>query len=119
MGELVPITMFIMIAVIFCAFFYFRHRTRLEVQSTVRTALEHGQQLTPEVLEGLSDALNSRNGDLRKGLVSIAMGIAVCVFALMIDEPDATAPLMGLSSFPFLIGIAYLVLWRLNPRRAP
>ena len=113
MGEMIPISLFFVLGVIFSLFFYFRHKTRQEIQSTVRTAIERGQELTPEVLERLSDALNSKFGDLRRGVISITIGIAVFIFALIMGETaeDAEGPLMAISIFPFLVGIAYVGLW--------
>ena len=105
----IPIVSVIVIGVIFALFFYYRHKTRTEIQTTVRAAIERGQELTPEVLERLSDSLNTKFGDLRRGVISIAIGVAV--YAFFLGEDDAMGPLMGISAFPFLIGIAYIGLW--------
>lgn len=109
--ELIPIVLFLTIGGVIALNFYFRYRTRQAVQQTVRAAIEQGQQLTPEVLEGLTDSLNSRNGDLRRGIISLTIGIAVFAFGMLLGEEDATAPLTAIAAFPFLIGIAYLGLW--------
>lgn len=109
--ELVPIALFLTIGGVVALNFYFRYRTRQSVQQTVRTAIEQGQQLTPEVLEGLTDSLNSRNADLRRGVISLTLGIAIFVFGIVLGEEDATAPLAAISAFPMLVGIAYLGLW--------
>ncbi len=111
MEMLIPIVLFIVIGIVMVLFFYFRHRTRGEIQLTVRAAMEHGQQLTPEVLESLTDSLNSRNGDLRRGVISIAIGGAFFAFATLLGQEDAIGPLMAISAFPFLVGVAYLGLW--------
>ena len=107
----IPIVSVIVIGVIFALFFYYRHKTRTEIQTTVRAAIERGQELTPEVLERLSDSLNTKFGDLRRGVVSIAIGMAVYAFAFFLNQDEAMGPLMGISAFPFLIGIAYIGLW--------
>ena len=118
MGEMIPIVMFLVFGLVIIGYFYFRHRTRQEIQTTVRSAMEHGQQLTPEVLEGLSDSLNSRHGDLRRGVISIALGIAFFLFAAFLDNEDLSGPLRAISAFPFLIGIAYMALWFFIKRKA-
>ncbi len=51
--ELIPIAMFIMIALIFFIVLYFRQRSRADMQQTIRLALERGTELTP-VLRNLS-----------------------------------------------------------------
>ena len=109
--TLVPIALFLTIGVVVALNFYFRFRTRQSIQSTVRTAIEQGQNLTPEVLEGLTDSLNSRNSDLRRGTISLAIGAALLIFAQVLGEEDAVGPLMGVAVFPMLIGVAYLGLW--------
>jgi hypothetical protein len=109
--NLIPIVLFITIGGVIALNFYFRNRTRQAVQQTVRAAIEKGQQLTPEVLEGLTDSLNSRNGDLRRGVISLTIGIAIFAFGMLLGEEDATAPLTAIAAFPVLIGIAYLGLW--------
>ena len=115
--TLVPIALFLTIGLVLAFNFYFRYRTRQTVQATVRTAIEQGQQLTPEVLEGLTDSLNSRNADLRRGIISVAIGLGLLVFAQAIGEPDVVGPLMGISAFPLLIGAAYLGLWYFLKRK--
>lgn len=108
---LVPIVLFLTIGAVVSLNFYFRFRTRQAIQATVRTAIEQGQQLTPEVLEGLSDSLNSKNGDLRRGVISLFLGLGVLAFSVLLGEEDAMGPLMAISAFPILIGNAYLGLW--------
>ena len=119
MGEMIPISLFIVMGMIFSLFFYFRHKTRQEIQTTIRTAIESGQELTPEVLERLSESLNSKFGDLRRGVISIAIGIAFFFFAMIIGstEENARSPLMAISIFPFLVGIAYVGLWQFTKKK--
>ena len=109
--DVVPVVLFLTIGGVVSLIYYFRYRTRQAIQLTVRTALEQGQTLTPEVLEGLTDSLNSRNADLRRGVISVTVGIALFAFGNLIGEDDARAPLMAISAFPFLVGFAYLGLW--------
>ena len=113
----IPIISVIVIGVIFGLFFLYRHKTRQEIQTTVRAAIERGQELTPEVLERLSDSLNTKFGDLRRGVVSIAIGIAFFAFALLLGQEEAEGPLMAVSAFPFLVGIAYIGLWYFTRRK--
>jgi hypothetical protein len=109
--SLVPVVLFVTIGLVVSLHFYFRFRTRQAIQATVRTAIEQGQQLTPEVLEGLSDSLNSKNGDLRRGVISLFLGLGVLVFSLLLGEEEAEGPLTAISAFPILLGTAYLGLW--------
>ncbi|NIP95990.1 MAG: hypothetical protein GWO24_22150 [Akkermansiaceae bacterium] len=115
---LVPISLFLVIGAVISLSLYFRYRTRQEIQSTVRAAIERGQELTPEVLDGLSDALNSRHGDLRRGVISVAIGIALFLFAGAVGEADAEGPLRAISAFPLMLGAGYLGLWFFLRRKA-
>ena len=109
--ELVPISMFLAITIIFGLLLWFRFRARQELQLTIRSAIERGQDLSPEVLASISDSLSSKFGDLRRGILAIAVGIGFFVFANLIGEEDAVGPLLGISAFPFAIGIGYVGLW--------
>lgn len=111
----IPIVMFIAIAVVMCVYYYLRFRTRQSVQQTVRTAIEQGQQLTPEILERLGQAPQApkpKRSDLRQGVILISVGLGLAAFGLLVGEEDAMRPLMAIGSVPFLIGVAYLGLWK-------
>lgn len=117
--EMVPIVMFIAIAVAVIGGFYFRFRTRAAVQSTIRTALEQGQQMSPELLAELAGDQNPpRERDLKRGVILIALAIAGLLFGRMLDDPDATIVLYGASMFPLLVGAAFVLLWFLIGRKA-
>jgi len=100
--------MFISLAVVAGLVLYFKYKTKHEVQETVRSALDKGQELSPELLDKLGDALPSPKSDLRRGIMSITIGLAIGAFAYLLGEEDAQGPLLAISAFPVLIGVAYL-----------
>jgi Na+/proline symporter len=116
----IPIVGVVSIAVVILVFLFLRYRTRLDYQQTVRHVVEKGQQLTPEFLERLGEQAISKernpNRDLRFGAIAIAIGIAIGSFGLILGEPDAVRPLMGVGNLPFLVGVAMIVLWKFAPR---
>jgi hypothetical protein len=116
----IPIAIFICVSIVILVFLFLRYRTRYDYQQTVRLAVEKGQQLTPEFLERLADRANKQernpNRDLRFGAIAIAIGLAIGSFGLILGEPDAVRPLMGVGNLPFLVGVAMLVLWKFAPR---
>jgi len=116
----IPITILISAAIVFIVFLFLRYRTRYDYQRTVRLAVEKGQQLTPEFLERLNDRAikQERNPDrdLRLGAISVAIGLAIGSFGLILGEPDAVRPLMGVGTLPLLVGLALLALWKFAPR---
>lgn len=116
----IPITIFICASIVMLVFLFLRYRTRYDYQQTVRLAVEKGQQLTPEFLERLAERAIKQerdpNRDLRFGAIAIAIGVAIASFGLILGEPDAVRPLMGVGNLPFLVGVAMLALWKFAPR---
>lgn len=113
---IVPSVMFISVAVVVGIFFMYRHRTRTELQRTVRAALEKGQELTPEIIDRLGQPRQSHHADLRRALIWLAVGLGFVAFGLVLDEEDAVRPLIAVGSFPLLIGIAYLIMSRFSEK---
>ena len=116
--DLVPIVLFLAIALTYCVKYYFAHRTRQDVQSTVRVALERGDPLTPDLLDRLVQAPPPKRTDLRRGVIGIGLGIGLGVFGLVVGEPDAVRPMLAVGMVPLLLGLAYLILWRLGGDKA-
>lgn len=112
MSEMmVPIVLFITIGAVIALAFYLKYRGRQDVQATVRAAIERGESLSPELIETLAMSLSSPYADLRKGVISMALGAAGIAFAVLLGKENATGPLMAISAFPILVGVAYLGLW--------
>ena len=119
MGEEVFIvfTVFASIALIFGLWVYFRYRMRTETQRTLRLALEKGTELSPEFIKQLGEAEPSKDKDLRRGLIWLALGIALAILGFAINEPDAMGPMLGSSAFPALVGVAYLIMYWYGKRK--
>ena len=117
MDEFIPIVLFLTIGGTFALAFYFKYKTRHDVQHTVRTAIERGDPLSPEIIETLAASLTSPYADLRRGVISLALGAGIYLFAILIGEPDVVGPLTGIAMFPILVGLAYLGLWFFVGRR--
>ena len=115
-GEWVPISFFLSIAVIAVFFLVLRFRGKRETQQTVRLAIEKGHELSPQLLASLEDRKRSPQSDFRRGIVGVAIGVAFAVFGVVLGEEDAVRPLLAISAFPFLIGLAYLGLSRIGGR---
>jgi len=115
--EMIPIVMFVAMAFVFIVFFYLKFRTRLETQQTIRIALEKGTELSPEFMKQIGEPEPPKDRDLRRGMIWIAIGLGFVLLALGIREDDATGPMLGTASFPTLIGIAYLIMWRYGARK--
>lgn len=114
----IPIVLFICIALVLVAAAWYRHRTQAGLQETIRTALDKGFELTPEMIESLGQPKPRPHSDLRRALVSLAIGVAFAAFGFILDEDDAVRPLVAISMFPLAVGFAYLIMWRFQERRS-
>ena len=116
--ELIPITMFAGLTVIISLFFWFRYKARGELQATIRTAIDKGQELTPEIIDRLGSPQASKDKDLRNGLIwlAIAAGLALCGWAVPDPSGHALRGCLAGAAFPFMIGVAYMIMWRYTER---
>jgi len=114
--SFIPITMFISLFGIVAVVMFFRFRSRQELQLTVRSAIESGQPMSAELLAELSAALQPQQNDIRRGVVLIAIGAATVVLANLIPDTQVRSVFMGLSAFPFFVGIAYVIMSRLGAK---
>lgn len=114
--QIVPIVLLLAIALVGVFFLHYRHRTRAQVQETIRSALSQGAQLTPELVQVLGEPAAPKNSDLRRGVILLFFGFALffCgVIAAMFGTDDGGAAFfMVISTFPLLVGAAYLLLWK-------
>lgn len=88
---------------------YFNKKSKMRV---MEKAIEKGLPL-----DGLS--LEDKRGPrvpYRSGMVLLAVGIGICIFALLIGqtESDALYPLLGVASIPTLIGIVLIINDKIN-----
>ena len=118
-GLWVPIVMFASLTVIISLFFWFRFRARKEMQQTIRTAIDKGQELSPELVESLGTSQKrSKHQDLRNGMIWLAVGAGTALFGVAMGqiEQEVMAIMAGVSAMPFMIGIAYVTMWRVTER---
>ena len=118
-AVLIPFGFFAMIAAIVIVPRYFRSQERQKMAELMRAAIEHGQQVSPEVMDQLSTSAGKAvmppapARDLRTGLIwlGVAVGLACMGWALSFEEPDALFPFIGFAAFPAFIGAAFIVMW--------
>ncbi len=109
-GEWIGFAAVVGPAILLGLFFWFRYRARRETQDTIRIALDKGHELSPELIDRLGHPKKPKDRDFRLGIIWIAVAIGIAMFSFAIPEEDATQPLLGIAAFPFVIGIAYLIL---------
>lgn len=116
--ELIPIVMFIGMTIVLCVLFWFRYRSRNDMQQTFRAALDKGQELTPEVIDRLGHPKPAKDRDLRLAIIwlAIAAGLTLCGFAIPEDSGDALRGVLAGAAFPFSIGLGYLIMHKFTDR---
>ncbi|HYC74562.1 MAG TPA: DUF6249 domain-containing protein [Brevundimonas sp.] len=107
---------------------YLKSRERREIQTTVRHAIDKGQELPPELIDAMTrdvaSKLPSRTRDLRRGVIWLAVGIGVAAFSYLTslswndhEMNEAMAATLGLAAIPATVGIAFIVLSFFNPNK--
>ena len=88
--------------------------TACTIGQTIRLALDKGLDLSPELIDHLGHPKEPKNKDLRLALIwlSLAVGLALCGFAVPDPSGYALRGCLSGAAFPFAIGIAYLLIWR-------
>ena len=112
--ELIGIVFFAGLTIVFGLFFWFRYRMRSDMQQTIRTAIDKGQELTPELIDRIGNPRTPKDKDLRLALIwlALAIGLALCGFAVPDPSGHALQGCLAGAAFPFAIGVAYLIMWR-------
>ena len=112
----IPIFIFASIVAIIWLFSHYNYKKRLTAHETLRLAVEKGQEVSPELVERMSYLNDPVKSDLRRGVLLIAFGIAFMILGAIMphDEPEAMRGILGVSSFPVVLGLAYLGLWKFS-----
>jgi hypothetical protein len=125
LGELIGFTAVVLIfgsiPAMVIAYFFFKSRTRMKMQDTIRAAIEKGQPLPPDMIDAMTRDVRpvpSAARDLRVGLIwmGVAAGFVGMAYALGYsdDGADAFWPLIGLACIPGFIGVAFVVMSAFN-----
>ena len=108
--------MFMGLTVIISLFFWFRYRQRGEMQQTIRAAIEKGQELSPEIIDRLGHTKRPKDKDLRLAVIWLAICVAIFLFGAAVSTAETEENIFtifsGISAFPLMIGLAYLIMWR-------
>jgi hypothetical protein len=92
---------------------YFSFSRSRALHKTVRMMVEKGQPV-PEALLNPPPVVRQRS-DLRRGVVLMMIGIGVIVFLGAVNDWEGGSWSLGM--IPFLIGLGYLLVWKLDVRR--
>lgn len=116
---IIPVVMFAGLTIVTCFFFWFRYRSRADAQQTIRLALDKGLELSPELVDSLGQPRNSQDRDLRLAIIwlALAAGLVLIGFAVPGGGAETIRGLLAGAALPFVIGVAYLIMWRFTDRQ--
>lgn len=110
---LVPITFLIVVYLIVQSLFSHRDRRRGEVHQTLRTALQAGERVAPDVLARLAVSADPRRADLRKSIVLTVVAILIAGLSVLMPfpQPAARSVVLGLALVPGVLAATYFGFW--------
>ena len=80
-------------------------------QRTIRMMVEKGQPIPAELLAPAVRSVRRRS-DVRRGVIWTMVGLGVMIFFGAVNDWEGGAWALGL--IPFLIGLGYLLVWKLE-----
>lgn len=114
--SIIVFIVFISIASIVMAAFYFNYKKRRVVYDAIKTAIEKTGSVDPALVESIMSENIGPNADLRKGIILIAVAAAFGMLGYLIPEENALGPMLGVAAFPGFVGLAYVVFHFFAPR---
>lgn len=79
-----------------------------ELHRTIRALVERGQPLPPELFQ----EREGKKSPLHNGVLLVAIGLGLIIMFLNGDDPQQ----WGIGAIPLLVGLGYLLVWRLENR---
>ncbi len=95
------------------AIMFFSYLKSRSLHRTVRTMVEKGQEV-PAALFATPPVIRARS-DMRRGVVLLMVGFGLMIFFGAVNDWEGGAWSLGV--IPFLIGLGYLLVWKLEGRR--
>jgi hypothetical protein len=95
------------------AIMFFSYLKSRSLHRTVRTMVEKGQEV-PAALFAPPPVIRARS-DLRRGVVLLMVGLGLMIFFGAVNDWEGGAWSLGV--IPFVIGLGYLLVWKLEGRR--
>jgi len=113
---LIPLVVFGSISFIAFIAFHFSYKKRMVVYEAIRVAIEKTGSADPQLIDAIVRENVGRNADLRRGIILIAIALGFVCMGYAIPDGDALGPLLGVASFPGLVGLAFIAFHFFAPR---
>ena len=121
-GAVIPIIAIIFMTVfgapvlIVAVIMYFGFSRNRMMHRTVRMMVEKGQPVPAALLAPPPPAVRQRS-DMRRGVILVMVGIGVMLFFAAVNDWEGGSWAFGL--IPFLIGVGYMLVWKLEGGQKP
>ena len=112
--AIVFLTLFGAPVLIVAVIMYFGFSKNRMMHRTIRMMVEKGQPVPPALLAPPPPALRQRS-DMRRGVVLVMVGLGLMLFLGAVNDWEGGAWAVGI--IPFLIGVGYLLVWKLEGRK--
>lgn len=112
--AIVFLTLFGAPVLIVAVIMYFGFSKNRMMHRTIRMMVEKGQPVPPALLAPPPPALRQRS-DVRRGVVLVMVGLGLMLFLGAVNDWEGGAWAVGI--IPFLIGVGYLLVWKLEGRK--
>ena len=124
-GNDIPEMVIPIVAVVFLSIFgapvlivavimYFGFSKNRMMHRTVRMMVEKGQEVPAALLAPPPPAVRQRS-DMRRGVVLVMVGLGLMLFFAAVNDWEGGAWALGI--IPFLIGLGYLLVWKLEGKK--
>lgn len=110
-GTIAVIGVFGSIPLIVWITYYFRTKAHTRTSKVLEKMVERGDVITPETVRALGVKGRSPHADLKTGMILIAIALAFVIFGQVVPDDEAPIVMMGIASFPFLVGLALIGFW--------
>jgi hypothetical protein len=112
--AIVFLTLFGAPVLIVAVIMYFGFSKNRMMHRTIRLMVEKGQPVPPALLAPPAPAVRQRP-DMRRGVVLVMVGLGLMFFLGAVNDWEGGAWAVGI--IPFLIGVGYLLVWKLEGRK--
>ena len=117
--ALLPNLFVVGVVVVLLASWLFRHLKNKQNASVIMKLLDSQSNIDIGQIRSLLQPPDHALVDLRRGILLLGVSLASAIFAMSMIDPEYRAALLGLSAFPTVIGLIYLVFhFALNDRNA-
>ncbi len=94
-----------------------KYKVKSKASELVAAMIDKDKEITPELIKSIGFTPKRRHGDLRTGLILLAIGIAFFFLGGVIPEEEAQSIFGGLAMFPILVALALLTFWYFVSRK--